>query len=187
MKNVNSSRVVLSKIISKTVKLRWLATLWQELIRKRKSGDLIFSREKWPRFFLSFFLFLVEGQRSLVTRFYFPSRLLISLSGFVVSGKTVVPLRGGGRKKKKRKKGREGRKGSRFSHISPSSSHSPSTPCPFLVIRLTTAVRSVYFEACTRECLIFASFEIQYDSKRKKFFINFYEHVSNIETWIWNF
>lgn len=148
------------------------------------SGDLTFSREKWPRFFLSFFLFLVEGQRSLVTRFSFPSRLLISLSGFVVSGKTVVPLRGGGRKKKKRKKGREGRKGSRFSHISPSSSHSPSTPCPFLVIRLTTAVRSVYFEACTRECLIFASFEIQYDSKRKKFFINFYEHVSNIETWI---
>lgn len=119
------------------------------------SGDLIFSREKWPRFFLSFFLFLVEGQRSLVTRFSFPSRLLISLSGFVVSGKTVVPLRGGGRKKKKRKKGREGRKGSRFSHISPSSSHSPSTPCPFLVIRLTTAVRSVYFEACTRECPLF--------------------------------
>lgn len=59
-------------------------------------------------FFPSFFLFLVEGQRSLVTRFSFPSRLLISLSGFVVSGKTVVPLRGGGAKEKKKKE-REGR------------------------------------------------------------------------------
>ena len=63
---------------------------------------------------------------------------------------------GAKKKKKERKKERKGRKGSRFSHISPSFPHySPSTPCPFLVIRLTTTVRSVYFEACTRECPLF--------------------------------